>query len=342
VFPPNIDLVYSLCSLWSHLFSIALQSPPSSQPWKSLCSLAFSTRAVDRLWVVLNTKHQHSTLQQYLDSFNIDKDFMHTGKFGVATVLCCLLPPVLIASNDSEIIDEGRPLPLHQFVRLIRFYKLILFKIIQKDAYVMMEPSFSNSNDKADPNDTKNVTEYSTLLFRYGSVKAIAATLADLYARWARKPFSQSSLWEVESADSKVIKRELRDQTPFAVTMFRIMPWAIDFHERMKLFREIVEANRISIQGRDDVNSGQRSKGTVVKVRRRMILEDGMAAFDKVGASIKDRIVVRYINDFGEEEAGIDVGGLFKDFLTDLTGRVFNPGKCCLHYYYHTHYSYSY
>jgi hypothetical protein len=43
--------------------------------------------------------------------------------------------------------------------------------------------------------------------------------------------------------------------------------------------------------------------------------------------SIKDRIVVRYINEFGEEEAGIDVGGLFKDFLTDLTGRVFNPGK---------------
>lgn len=43
--------------------------------------------------------------------------------------------------------------------------------------------------------------------------------------------------------------------------------------------------------------------------------------------SIKDRIVVRYINELGEEEAGIDVGGLFKDFLTDLTGRVFNPGK---------------
>lgn len=33
----------------------------------------------------------------------------------------------------------------------------------------------------------------------------------------------------------------------------------------------------------------------------------------QVGADkIKDRIVVRYINDFGEEEAGIDAGGLFK------------------------------
>lgn len=263
-----MDLVYSLCGLWSHLFSMALQSSPDSIPWKSLCALAFSTRAVDRLWVVLNTKDStYGTLQQYLDSFNVGKDFKHTGKFGVATVLCSLLPPVLIASDDSEIFDEGRPLPLHQFVRFIRFYKILLFKIIQKDAYVLMEPNFSNA--KADSNDTTNATEYSSQLFRFGSVKAIAATLADLYARWARKPFSPSSLWEVESADSSAIKRELREQTPFAVTMFRIMPWAIDFHERMKLFREIVEASRISIQGRDDVNSGQRSKGTVVKVRRR-------------------------------------------------------------------------
>jgi hypothetical protein len=46
---------------------------------------------------------------------------------------------------------------------------------------------------------------------------------------------------------------------------------------------------------------------------------------DRVGSSIKDRIVVRYVNDFGEDEAGIDIGGLFKDFWTDLSARVFNP-----------------
>ena len=41
--------------------------------------------------------------------------------------------------------------------------------------------------------------------------------------------------------------------------------------------------------------------------------------------NIKDRVVVRYINDFGEEEMGIDSGGLFKDFLTDLSSRIFDP-----------------
>ena len=42
----------------------------------------------------------------------------------------------------------------------------------------------------------------------------------------------------------------------------------------------------------------------MVRVRRSHILYDGMAALDKVGADIKDRVVVRYLNNFGEEEAG--------------------------------------
>ena len=65
-----------------------------------------------------------------------------------------------------------------------------------------------------------------------------------------------------------------------------------------------VDAERFSIQGSDDVNNGTRSRGTVVRIRRSRILEDGKIAIDRVGAAIKDRIVVKYVNEFGEEEAG--------------------------------------
>lgn len=105
------------------------------------------------------------------------------------------------------------------------------------------------------------------------------------------------------------------------------MPWCVDFHERMKLFRSALDEERLHIQGSNDLLSGgpQRSRGVLVKVRKARILEDGMEAMSRVGANIKDRIVVKYINDFGEEEAGIDAGGLFKDFVTDLSGRIFDP-----------------
>jgi ubiquitin-protein ligase E3 C len=105
------------------------------------------------------------------------------------------------------------------------------------------------------------------------------------------------------------------------------MPWAVDFHERMRLFRAALDAERLHIQGSNDLLAGgpQRSRGVVVRIRKTRVLEDGMEAMARVGASIKDRVVVKYINDFGEEEAGIDAGGLFKDFVTDLSGRIFDP-----------------
>lgn len=51
---------------------------------------------------------------------------------------------------------------------------------------------------------------------------------------------------------------ELRRDSPLSRTLLRFQPWSVDFHQRMKLFREIVDAERISIQGSDDVNLGQR------------------------------------------------------------------------------------
>ena len=62
----------------------------------------------------------------------------------------------------------------------------------------------------------------------------------------------------------------------------------------------------------------------VIRIRRRCVLEDGMRWIEKIGNSIRKRIVVKYVNEFNEEEIGIDSGGLFKDFWTDLSSQVFN------------------
>ena len=97
--------------------------------------------------------------------------------------------------------------------------------------------------------------------------------------------------------------RELRDQTPFSVSLLRIMPWSISFYERMKLFRETVDRERVHIQGVDDV-TGFRARGNIIKIRRCRLLEDGKDALEKI-TSIKDRIVVRYVNELGQEESGI-------------------------------------
>ena len=40
---------------------------------------------------------------------------------------------------------------------------------------------------------------------------------------------------------------------------------------------------------------------------------------------MRQRIVVNYLSEAGTTETGIDVGGLFKEFWTDLSNLAFDP-----------------
>lgn len=57
------------------------------------------------------------------------------------------------------------------------------------------------------------------------------------------------------------------------------------------------------------------------------VLEDGLAALGsggRVERQTKRRLCVIYVGAAGHEESGIDMGGLFKDFWTDLSALAFD------------------
>jgi hypothetical protein len=57
---------------------------------------------------------------------------------------------------------------------------------------------------------------------------------------------------------------------------------------------------------------------TFFRIRRDHIIEDGFEALNGLGEGLKERLRVLFVNEWGEEEAGVDGGGLFKDFISDL------------------------
>ncbi|KAJ7472758.1 HECT-domain-containing protein [Mycena latifolia] len=62
-----------------------------------------------------------------------------------------------------------------------------------------------------------------------------------------------------------------------------------------------------------------------ITVRRESIAQDG---FDRLrDADLKGRIGITFIDKFGEEEAGIDGGGVFKEFFTSLCKEVFDTDR---------------
>ncbi|KRX09600.1 HECT-domain-containing protein [Pseudocohnilembus persalinus] len=61
-------------------------------------------------------------------------------------------------------------------------------------------------------------------------------------------------------------------------------------------------------------------------IRRNNIFEDGYQAFTQLNQlNLHGKIAVFYIDEMGVEETGIDAGGIFKEFLTDLSKIVFDP-----------------
>jgi ubiquitin-protein ligase E3 C len=60
-------------------------------------------------------------------------------------------------------------------------------------------------------------------------------------------------------------------------------------------------------------------------VRRDHIFEDAFKQFEKLGSGLKEPIQITFVDNFGQEEAGIDGGGVTKEFLTSITSEAFKP-----------------
>ena len=61
-----------------------------------------------------------------------------------------------------------------------------------------------------------------------------------------------------------------------------------------------------------------------VTIRRKYVLEDGYAQLDPLGPGLKAIVRIQFVNELGEDEAGVDGGGLFKDFLESLAATAFD------------------
>lgn len=64
-----------------------------------------------------------------------------------------------------------------------------------------------------------------------------------------------------------------------------------------------------------------------VLIRRDHMVEDGFARLGNLSDELKARIQIQFIDEHGLEEAGIDGGGLFKDFMENLVKQAFDPSE---------------
>lgn len=118
------------------------------------------------------------------------------------------------------------------------------------------------------------------------------------------------------------------------------MPFMIPFETRVQIFREFVRLDQIKRRGgiedadiwRHRVafspNGGQHELGRHhASIRRGHEFEDAYKQFHSLGDGLKEPIQITFQDEFGLQEAGIDGGGVTKEFLTSVTAEAFDPSK---------------
>ncbi|KAF8322685.1 HECT-domain-containing protein [Clavulina sp. PMI_390] len=117
-------------------------------------------------------------------------------------------------------------------------------------------------------------------------------------------------------------KREMAFISP-RLGILNNIPFAIPFNTRVEIFQQFI-ANDAHNRGLDDFFGRAKHKATI---RRNNVAKDGFDQLGRLGAGLKDRVAITFIDEWGNEEAGIDGGGVFKEFVTSLTKEVFDTNR---------------
>uniref|UniRef100_A0A1I7X268 HECT-type E3 ubiquitin transferase n=1 Tax=Heterorhabditis bacteriophora TaxID=37862 RepID=A0A1I7X268_HETBA len=102
----------------------------------------------------------------------------------------------------------------------------------------------------------------------------------------------------------------------------RRMSHLVTLKERMLLFRKYVSADKSSIE----------TPATLITVVRNRLVEDGYRQLSLLSTrALKSTIRVKFVNQQGLDEAGIDQDGVFKEFLELTLKQVFDPALNLFH-----------
>ena len=115
------------------------------------------------------------------------------------------------------------------------------------------------------------------------------------------------------------------------------IPQVLPFDRRVKMFDSLIRTDKLQsqdeasdlqrilnamIRGEDGDVPGRKS----VKIRRDELYSDSMEQLNQLGPKLKGRVHVSFTNQVGTDEAGIDGGGVFKEFIDDLIKDAFSVG----------------
>lgn len=274
-----------------------------------------------RLWRILSTVMAPSLEHLLaLDDPNARSDECELIASAVH-ILCCVLHQQLLLTDDEEFFEIQAVVTIEETEAVISFLRRLI------DKMVLITAAMSSMSNKSKP----QTCAVSQGMFHRLQVSAVRL-FNQLYCVNERRRFFPESLWHVKTSSPAVAPGDRMDVSGSSSVqsipqnkeklLLACVPQVIPFNKRVGIFQHLLEHDK-----RNPMHSPFfHAPGNQVRVQRDNIVQDSFEALRYSPAqSIKGRLQIEFISTQGYAEAGIDGGGLFKEFIDLFTKSAFDP-----------------
>ncbi|TKY72456.1 E3 ubiquitin-protein ligase UPL6 [Spatholobus suberectus] len=276
---------------------------------KIMTVLAYRTELVPILWNFMKRCHENkkwSSLSARLSYLSGDAP----GWLLPLAVFCPVYKHMLMIVDNEEYYEQEKPLSLKDIRNLIILLKQALWQLL------WVNHTTSANLVKSAPVSTASKKQSEAIQQRVSIV--VSELLSQLQDWNNRRQFTPPSVFHADGVNDFFISQAVIENTR-ANEILKQAAFLIPFTSRVKIFTSQLAAAR-QRHGSQAVFTRNR-----FRIRRNHILEDAYNQMSQLSEDdLRGLIRVAFVNEFGVEEAGIDGGGIFKDFMENITRAAFD------------------
>ncbi|XP_023415188.1 ubiquitin-protein ligase E3B isoform X2 [Loxodonta africana] len=264
-----------------------------------LTGLTYLDDLLPKLWAFICELGPHGGLKLFLECLNNDTEEPKQ-LLAMLMLFCDCSRHLITILDDIEVYEEQISFKLEELVTISSFLNSFVFKMVW-DGIV------------------ENAKGETLELFQ-----SVHGWLMVLYERDCRRRFAPEDHWLRKDLKPSVLFQELDKDRKRAQLVLQYIPHVIPHKNRVLLFRNMVTKEKEKL-GLVETSSAS-PHVTHITIRRSRMLEDGYEQLRQLSQhAMKGVIRVKFVNDLGVDEAGIDQDGVFKEFLEEIIKRVFDP-----------------
>ncbi|CAN6467252.1 unnamed protein product [Victoria cruziana] len=304
--PDNLEIaaVGAVCALLHVTFTILPLE-------RIMTGLAYNTDLVPILWNFMKRCHESQrwpSLSELMACLSVDAP----GWLLPLSVFSPVYRHMLMITDNEEFYEHQKPLSLQDVKTLIIILKEALWHLL------WVVPVKSSTGQKLKTNSScQRRLSVEFIQTRVGTVTS--ELLAQLQDWNSRRQFTSPDDFHAHEAISENFFSQVALENTRANNILKQAPFLVPFTSRVRIYTSQVGAKRQS-NGAHSAFTRHR-----FRIRRDRIVEDAFSQLSLLSEKdLKGMIRVTFVNEFGVEEAGIDGGGIFKDFMENITRAAFD------------------